>query len=95
MIHEGYLSSVLMLIAQLSKPVTLTFASAVSDQIETTTDNQFRQASSMCFWPHRYETYSEVEMGHFYYDQDKSAITALNALSIFKNGRKVIEFSIN
>jgi hypothetical protein len=28
-----------MLIAQLSKPVTLTFASAVSDQIETTTNN--------------------------------------------------------
>jgi hypothetical protein len=37
MIREGCLSSVLMLVAQLSKPVTLTFASAVSDQIETTT----------------------------------------------------------
>nr|SPS04798.1 conserved protein of unknown function [Candidatus Nitrotoga fabula] len=32
-----YLSSVLMLVAQLSKPVPLTFASAVSDQIATTT----------------------------------------------------------
>jgi hypothetical protein len=37
----------------------------------------------------------EVEMGHFYYDQDKSTIPALNTLSIFKNGRRVIDFFIN